>query len=194
MIKNSLLAVIILVLTLISTSLVAENRRVGHMKPYASETLAQPMRLGCGVTVFEWRGGGIDRAKVESLCLLATSNFDDFLAKVGIRKLHDKRFDWSLSLSPWGNCYRCINDLEWRFRYRAARFWVTGYTSFNFRYTFMMGNTGHPNFNVTVAHELFHAMSYYYGVFEQHRGNRAQKIIADEKLAVGFTKWLGLGR
>jgi hypothetical protein len=71
---------------------------------------------------------------------------------------------------------------------------VTGYTSFHFRYTFVMGDTNHENFDVSVVHELWHAMSWYYGIFQRHPGNESQRLIRDEKLAVGFTEWLGLGR
>ncbi len=171
------------------------ERVVGHMLPFAREKLSKPIKLGCGVTVVEWRGGARDRAKLEALCLLATKNLDDYLAHVGVAKPRsNQKFKWSMALLPWGDCYRCLNDLRYRFRGRTARYPVTGYTSFHFRHTFVMGDTTHENFDVTVAHELWHAMSGHFGIFNRHPGKEWQRLRRDEELAVGFTKWLGLGR
>ena len=51
---------------------------------------------------------------------------------------------------------------------------------------------GAPNqmFKMVFAHELFHAMSYQYGVLDQYDGD---KTAADEKMARKFTISLGLG-
>ena len=187
---------IALIISLVTASIPAQSqdKLTGHIMPLDSELLSPSIHLACGLTIKEWRGGPRDRARVESLCMLAIKSLDPYLKENHLEKIHNRPFDWSASLLPWGKCYRCINDLDWRFRYRQARFLVTGYTSLSYQYTFTVGNIEHRNFDVSFLHEMWHAMSYYYGIYDNHPGDEAAKLIADEHLAVGFTQWLGFGK
>jgi len=172
----------------------AGGRVRGHMKPLSSELLSQPIELECGVLVHEWRGYPRDEAKIQNLCRLATDEFFPFVARKGLVPDHHRTFHWSAALLPNGECYRCLNDEQWRFAKRAARGNLTGYTSFTNRYSFLLGNTRHREFDVTLVHELFHAQSYYYGLFDRHADDDAERVRIDEQLAVEFTESLGLGR
>ena len=185
---------ILLALTIALTTATADARISGHMTPLADERLTQPISLSCGVTIYEWRGGKIDQPRVDKLCRMATSYFFPYLETQGIEPQHRNSFSWSMALIPQGKCYRCMNDLQYRFKNRPIRIYLAGYTSFTISWLFMVGGDRHPDFNVTMVHELFHAMSEHYGVFAGHPGSEVDKVIADEKLAVGFTEWLGLGR
>jgi hypothetical protein len=175
-------------------ALAAGGRVRGHMKPLASEMLDRPIHLECGVTVNEWRGYPRDEGKIQRLCLLATDEFMPFVAGKGLKPTHNRPFQWSAALLPNGECYRCLNDETWRFARRAAHGNLTGYTSFTNRYSFLLGNTRHREFDVTWVHELFHAQSYYYGLFDRHADDDAERVRIDERLAVEFTESLGLGR
>jgi hypothetical protein len=162
------------ILMLLTSLAIADQRIVGHMQPFQEERLDTPMTLNCGVTIYEWRGSGIKTKRMEPA--------------------HDQPFRWSMALMPDGRCYRCMNDVQWRFAYRPVKQYVTGYTSFNQRWLYMFGNTGHREFDVTMVHELWHAQSYYYGIINQYPGDDDAKVARDERMAVGFTMWLGLGR
>jgi hypothetical protein len=183
-----------LFLMLLASLAIADQRVVGHMQPFSEERLSHPVQLRCGVTIYEWRGIGINRGHANKLCSLAVDNFVPYLKTKHLKPVHDNPFRWSMALIPDGRCYRCMNDVKWRFINRPIRVYVTGYTSFTQRWLFMLGNTNRRDFDVTMVHELFHAMSYYYGVLDQHPGSEYEQIARDERLAVGFTLWLGLGR
>jgi hypothetical protein len=172
----------------------AGGRVRGHMKPLVTELLSRPIELECGVIVNEWRGYPRDEAKIQRLCRLATEEFFPFIDRKGIRPDHRREFRWSAALLPNGECYRCLNDEQWRFAKRAAHGNLTGYTSFTNRYSFLLGNTRHREFDVTLVHELFHAQSYYYGLFDRHADDDDERVRLDEQLAVEFTESLGLGR
>jgi hypothetical protein len=182
------------ILMLLTSLAIADQRIVGHMQPFQEERLDTPMTLNCGVTIYEWRGSGINRAHAEKLCQLAVDNFIPYLKTKRMEPAHDQPFRWSMALMPDGRCYRCMNDVQWRFAYRPVKQYVTGYTSFNQRWLYMFGNTGHREFDVTMVHELWHAQSYYYGIINQYPGDDDAKVARDERMAVGFTMWLGLGR
>ncbi len=172
----------------------AGDRVRGHMKPLEVELLAEPIEFDCGLVINEWRGYPRDEAKIQRLCLLATEEFLPFLASKGLQPLHRRPFRWSAALLPGGACYRCLNDEQWRFSRRAAHGILTGYTSFTNRYSFLLGDTRHREFDVTLVHELFHAQSYFFGLFDRHADQDPERVRIDERLAVEFTESLGLGR
>lgn len=86
-----------------------------------------------------------------------------------------------------------MNDIKYRFYNRSMRFELTGLTRANIGYTFNISNMNDPQFVVSFVHELFHAMSYHYGLFKNHPGNQSQKIARDEMYAEEFTLYCGLG-
>jgi hypothetical protein len=88
-----------------------------------------------------------------------------------------------------------LNDETYRFRYRFVKgITVTGYTDRSEKYSFAISDTSDSEFKVTFVHEMFHAMSMFYGVYENHPGTLSDKSRADEILAQEFTVWLGYGR
>jgi hypothetical protein len=75
-----------------------------------------------------------------------------------------------------------MNDLKYRFIDRE-QVRMKGYTSFINKWTFM-DQTDDVEFDVTFVHEIFHAMSAFYGVKNRY----------EEESAKNFTESLGLGK
>lgn len=151
--------------------------------PYYYETLPSSIHLKCGATIKEWRGSSLesqDIKRVEKACLLATLNFREFVKHKGY-DVSDSVFYYNLSFIPdYG--YRSLNS-----RFGGN---ITGYTVHEGRYIFNISDTDDSEFFVSLLHEFFHALSFHYGVFDQHSGNKSQKISKDESLAQEFTKKL----
>jgi hypothetical protein len=165
---------------------------VGHPTPFPNELLENPVILDCGAVIQEVQAGQ-DYALLNSMCTHVYSNFFNYIEAKRLRVEHKKPFNWNLSFLSEDTCYRCLNDEEYRFNNRFISGRVIGYTSRNDRYAFMSSKRD-SEFNTTFVHELFHSMSMYYGVYDNHPGTWAQKTIADEYLAVEFTEWLGYGK
>jgi hypothetical protein len=177
----------------ISTSALADQRIEGHMTPLPNELLDNPVTLDCGITVQEVRGN-VNFNKINSMCTYAYTKFWKFITKRGIETNGREGFFWNISFIPEGSCYRCLNDDEFRFKYRNVKGPLVGYTDRDQRYAFMLSNSNDAEFNVTFVHELFHSMSMYYGIYDNHPGNWSEKTLADEILAEEFTEWIGYGR
>ena len=183
---------LILFSLMLTTLVIADHRVPGHMPPFPKEELASPIKLQCGATIHEWRGTTTDRAKAERLCSLALKNFVPYLKTQDLEPKHSAPFAWPIAMMPDGKCYRCMNDTKWRFIHRPYKGYVTGYTSYTQNWMFMLGSPSHKDFDVTMVHELFHAMSDYYGIVDGYPTNR--QISDNERMAVEFTLYLGLGR
>lgn len=171
----------------------ADARVVGHMPPFPEEMLDPPVTLTCGATVREARSFTPDYRRLNRLCTRATTHFFPFIERKGLEVTHREPFAWGISFLPERTCYRCLNDEAYRFRYRQAKGAVIGYTDKNSEY-FFMTTIVDREFSVTFVHELFHALSMFYGIYDAHPGSWESKAAADEKLAVEFTEWLGYGR
>lgn len=165
-----------------------------HPKPLQEELLADPIKLDCGAIIMEWRGSDIDFNRVNALCSMSIKMFFPFVHARGYTTSSDK-FIYKISIIPETTDYRDLNDIKYRFRNRAInREDLSGYTDYVLEYIFTTSNISSNEFNVSFAHELFHAMSHYYGVLYQHEGkNLEEKIRIDELLAEKFTNNLGLG-
>ncbi len=185
---------IILAIFLITNVAFADRKIVGHSTPLQNEFLENPVALDCGVTVQEVRGSLPQSYRLlNRMCTLAYSNFFKFVEAKGLRVNHHNSFKWNVSFLPEGTCYRCLNDEQYRFSNRFISGAVIGYTSRNDRYAFIT-NIYDNEFDVTFVHEMFHSMSMYYGVYDNHPGSWTNKTKADEKLASEFTEWLGYGK
>jgi hypothetical protein len=171
----------------------ADQHIVGHMIPLPEEILTTPVQLDCGATIQEVRGSSMDYSHLNSMCTHAYSNFPKFVQAKGLKTESREPFQWNISFLPESSCYRCLNDEAYRFRYRHVHGRLIGYTDKNTGYAFM-SSVHDREFNTTFMHELFHAMSMYYGVYDSHPGDWSAKTAADEKLAQDFTEWLGYGR
>jgi len=161
----------------------------GNMEPFPEEQLAKPIYLKddcAGVVITEWQGiKPPSTERLSKLCNLARQNFACFINSKGINTNSSERFIWRISFIPIGSCYRCLNDTEYRFYDRAVKN-VWGYTSYNHRYTFVLSEVNYPVFERVFLHELFHAMSIFYGVFDNNGVDDDERISNDEWLAYKF--------
>jgi len=174
---------VLAVLILMST----DSRVQGHTAPLESEVLTDPIELRCGAVIKEWRGPTKDLKQVQKLCDLGVKNFHSFIKEKGL-KARTGKFSYSLSLIPADSKYRSLNDLKYRFYTRIQKMILSGYTQHGNRYIFTISNQNHPAFDVSLLHELFHAMSHHYGVYDSHKGkNTYEKLCEDEVLATEFT-------
>lgn len=197
MFRSKLFLLFIIIISFIAPNLaIADSKVVGHMEPLPHELLVNPIKLQCGLVIREWRGtipSLTEIKKLNLLCDVAKKAFVPFLAQHDIKPQHNKPFVWNLSIIPDGRCYRCMHDLHYRFKQRSIRSELWGYTGLFEEYIFTVSNTSMRYYNVIFTHELFHAFSMYYGVYTSHHpfDNRIRSA-KDEKLAVGFTQYLGL--
>ncbi|HOU92444.1 MAG TPA: hypothetical protein PLU22_15430 [Polyangiaceae bacterium] len=185
----------LLALVSVAGSALADEPVVGHMTPLPEELLPTPVVLDCGATIREVRGGSPDMARLNRLCTHAFSNFFTFIRDLRhLEVTREDDFDWNVSFLPEARCYRCLNDERHRFRYRFVRGALIGYTDRDLAYIFMISDPNDREFRVTFVHELFHAMSMFYGIFDRHPGDWTEQAAADDRLAADFTAWLGYGR
>jgi hypothetical protein len=188
---------------LLASTASADDKIVGHMTPLPDELLQQPITLSCGVTIREWRGGIQPSAGnikfLNALCDKAMASFKPFLATRGLQAPRSGQLVWNWSLMPDGLCggtsteatccYRCMNDIRYRFANRFVRYEVWGYTGYNQQYSFTVSRS--PILNKIFTHEMFHAMSMYYGLYDSHPGSWDDQTQADEVLAQAFTRYMG---
>lgn len=198
----------ILLVSLLVTS-VGLADTANQIRPLPEELLKQPVHLSCGVTIIENaevnRGivhreiSNRDREVLSQVCDKVVSHYNDFAVAhhMGDRQAVNT-FRWNFSLLPATKDYRCLNDTKYRFYARSIKEGnvpIDGYTDsdlwLNEHYglSFSTSNrhstsvTAPENFKTVFAHELFHAMSWFFGM----RNNT-------EKMAEDFTAQLGYGR
>src|SRR5690606_24259958 len=142
--------------------------------------------------VVEWQGGKKNIKLVNELCSLVEKNFHSFVATHGFKTDRNIKFNYSISFLPYDTKYRHLNDLLYRFANRLLqRNDLTGYTDHDTRYVFNISDISDDEFTVSFVHELFHAMSHTYGLFDSFSGSKYDKIRSDEALAQKFTESLG---
>lgn len=172
----------------------------GIMSPMPAEKLPQPIKLKgpCqGVSIIEWRGSSIDYKSVKVIqktCKLAVTKFEKFIQTQPSYKLSEPvtNFDTQLCLLPLNSKPRNLNDIKYRFVRRVVKEDVWGYyqivtDNIYIRNDPYIGNQVNPQFRRVLAHEIFHAMSYQYGISEQHSDDQSE-----ERLAEKFTRYLRL--
>lgn len=179
------------IVMLLSPVTIADEKIIGHITPLENETLTPSMKLNCGVEVEEWRGSPLNFQLADKLCSASLEHFPQFIAMEGMTiPRRERPFIFKVSFIPDNKQYRNLNDVAWRFRYRPQQEDVWGYTSYTNEFIFTISDTGIIEFRRTFTHELFHAMSYYFGVLDRHPGNYEQRLIRDEELAIRFAKQL----
>lgn len=177
-------------LCLLGAAPISGDPATADPRPLADELLPNPVGLKCGAVIREVRGGELDVKKLNEICSHVAANFHRYTKAQELREDHRERFEWSFSFLPEGDCPRCLNDTSSRFKGHSIRFKVLGLTDLHHQYTFMISDESDKHFQHTFVHELFHAMSMYYGVYRNHIGNYRQKTRIDEEHAVRFTAWL----
>jgi hypothetical protein len=178
-----------------------ENK--GEMKPLPQELLKKPIRLSgvCSkVQIIEWRGSKISKESTKSIdktCNIAVKGFKPFIKEQRGYQIHGEvsKFDTNLCLLPLNSDPRNMNDIDYRFYYRSLKIDLWGYfqraaDNIYIRSDILTEGQDNGNFDMTLAHELFHAMSYQYNIFHQHDGD---KDAIEEDMADQFTEYLGLG-
>lgn len=213
---------ILILIGFFSASAVAGGYGKGQQRPMNYEKLDSPIALkdSCKkIRIIEWRptSGHINSTKltkksvniVNSICNVAVKSFYSFIDSKGKYKIskstRDKAFDTSLSFMPanmnrGGNKPRNLNDLKYRFAYRSDQSALWGWHQQSADWVYIRNDvlkddnkTINKMFVVVTAHELFHAMSYESGVYQQHTPASKRHAI-EEEMAQEFTEYLGLGR
>lgn len=161
------------------------------MTPFTEERLSSTIELDCSVTIVENKDERkLPLKRMNDWCVKAVSRFPDFLKTKQIKINTSKPFHWVLSFLPESNCYRCLNDLRYRFHERQHQGDVIGYTDKNSQYSFVFDDASDKEFKPTVIHELFHAQSMFYGLYDSHSEDYGEKAQKDEVLADEFTNWI----
>jgi hypothetical protein len=166
------------------------------MAPLPQELLKEPIFLTCGAVIREMRGGNtISIDVLDRLCSEVTTHFEPFLEGRGMRVPSATPFTWNLAFLPAGDCYRCLNDLRFRFRDQVVLDRdLIGYTDIAERTIFLTADAWNAAFRLAFVHELFHALSIHHRVLANREGTWQERYIAEEELAGDFTEWLGYGR
>lgn len=158
---------------------------------------------------------------MNKLCRLSFDEFKSFLQSKNLHVETNKIFNYTVSLMPWdpfgtgnwdgvngdgdGDDYRNLQDYKWRFKDRM-KFYdnngslveIVGYTDRNINAIYMMNeplknnNELNSKFAEVFCHELFHAMSNNFGVYDILGKNVVEKQTKDEMLAKEFTKFLNI--
>lgn len=167
--KNSVMKFLILFLTVFLLAAKSSTEVKSYeMLPLPSEVLNTPIHLACGATLVE-SNGYEDFEHVDELCSFTKEKFEEFF------KLKDSRLTFGISLIPVGSKYRELNDLSFRFSSRQIKDQLIGYTSKTRHHVFSASNVG-ENFDVTLVHELFHALSMDNGVYDIDNEVLAEKF------------------
>lgn len=210
--------VVILVLFFTVSALAEDRHGYGEMRPLEYERLAKPVSLSglCKkVQIIEWKPTpGYERyttitqqavGVVDGACNMAIKNFYIFIDSKGIYSIDKTSYlDTSISFIPadmrrGGDSIRSLNDVMYRFVNRQDKDPLWGFYQRRCDWAYITNDVlrdngkVNPGFILVVVHELFHAMSYTTGVFNQHRPEEDREEI-EEKLAQQFTAYLGLGR
>lgn len=156
-----------------------------HPDPFPDEMLDTSIKLNCPILITEWRGSELNKDVIQDmseLCRVSFEFFPLFMKSKGY-KINAPEFMFKASLIPDNEEYRSLNDTEYRFHTRVTK-QVYGYAFYRARYIFMTSDYNLDRFNEVWVHELFHAMSYMYGTFDQHSGDN---LSTDESLAREFS-------
>lgn len=193
---------IFILITLFTVNAVAGYS--SQMTPTFDEKLSDPIALTgvCSkVNIVEWRGevpmtqSAINRLKRS--CEDAMSNFPKFVKSKGYKIKKPGKLHTSICLMPVNSNPRNLNDIDYRFSSRTMTFDengnvdpIWGYFQRHTNHIYLRDSsvTYHK---VVFVHEMFHAASYYYGIYNQHKGN---KNLKDERMARDFTDYIGYGR
>lgn len=185
-----------------------------HMSPLPNELLSESILLSnCkGIKIIEWRKGSQSSKAIEIIDKTCKLSVDKFLSYANQKdytyNIPNIKFTQSICLMPFkisddGSDYRNLNDYIFRFKERklplkngipvAVLAWTSHQNKEIYIRNDVLLENGSVNdrFVTVFAHEMAHAMSFFYGIYQSHDGNREEQ---EEDLAIGFTEFVGLGR
>ena len=153
----------------------------GPMDPQAGEKLSSPIKLSekCSkVIIVEWQRLNDKEQAIKDLntiCNDATKKFVDFIKSAGYSTPSGRSLIQNVSLLNFDSNYRSLNDSEFRFYYRTKNYKdgsvipIYGYHQPSIGHIYIFNEIrkdGKVNslFRKKFAHELFHAMSYQFGL------------------------------
>lgn len=186
----------------------ADSRTAVRMHTLPEEALRPAIHLPTcrGVNIIEWnplpRYQAAEIKILNDACNEAVDAFPEFARREHLFLESNQPFSWNIVILPEDEEYRHLNDTSFRFSKRFN--WIMpdgnpmllkGYTDHLDRDIFIFNhilNSDVPNkrFITIYTHEMFHALSYHYHVYQSHSGDKNR---ADESLAIKFTKYLNLG-
>lgn len=198
-------------LTLTTSSSNADIVKVsGHMLPLITEELTPKISIpNCSnFYIVEWDGINNNEVmeEIKKVCKLVIDNFNSFLTEQNISKVKiSDTIPWKISVISYDTNYRHLNDITYRFKDRSIKYTddgeikiLLGYTNYNAKCSFIYNqiyknNKINPKFITVLAHEMFHGLSFEFGILKNHPGSEIDKANKDEELALKFTKYLNLG-
>jgi hypothetical protein len=148
---------------------------------------------------------------LNKVCKQSQKMFVNFVSSYNLKVDTSLEFRYTVSILPWnafdaagkvwgpgdGDDYRALQDTKWRFN---TRFQANdpikeylGWTERSLHHLFVLNDVldhekNHDSFIDVFAHELFHAMSEYYGLYSSLSENVSIRQNIDEKLADKFGK------
>lgn len=172
-----------------------------------------------GVEIIEWRPTPTQENQtsptekniklVNAVCKAGISNFFKFVKANHLKfKNNEYEFNITVCIMPaklgfYGEGYRNLNDHHFRFKNRERRYesdgsimGVWGYTRYEPLSFFVRNDVlnKHGNlssgFATTFVHELFHTLSYHYGVYDLLSNNRSVRDNKEEQLAIKYENYV----
>jgi len=173
-----------------------------------------------GIEIVEWRHTPTKESLtspteetikiVNTVCKTGFSNFFSFIKKNKLRFIpNDSELRIKVCIMPaklgfYGENYRNLNDHNFRFIGRDRKFendgsimGVWGYTHYEPFYIFIRNDVINNNrtltrgFASTFVHELFHALSYHYHVYDLLSSSRSVRDSKEEQLAISYENYSG---
>lgn len=170
------------------------------------------------VKVVEWKSSAgyepstayspLAKNMLNKICNFVVANFENFVGQHGLDP-NDNPINIEISLLPAdldrnGGGIRNLNDFNYRFASRYCEYDennqclpIWGFYQRSLKHIYIRndvltddGKYLSLRFRTVFAHELFHAISYQRGIFQQYK-NDAQET--DEQMARSFTKFLHYG-
>ena len=195
----------IVLFTLFSNLALAQGYST-EMPPEPEELLNSPISLDdiCSeVKIVEWRDSGAigskpttqNIARLKSYCKETMDAFAGFVIGRGYKITKHGKLHTSVCLLPDTTSPRDLNDTYYRFSTRDKSYdehghvyEILGYFQRYYNHVYVI-NTVPTRYKVVFMHELFHAASYYYGIYAQHTQPSQEELLAQD-----FTASLGYGR
>lgn len=186
-----------------------------NMMPLKEELLEKPIYLNknCSkVKIIEWKPSkgfikvtGANNKTINFIAQICNETLKDFPVFISAKgySFHQKDFTQTISILPArmdrdGSNFRNLNDVLFRFSDRSKEYDklgrlypIWGYFQSSTSHIYLRNDilnddgTFNLNFKISLRHELFHALSFQYLIYEQHAGSKNK---VEEELAEQFSQ------